>query len=110
MIKFNSHQLNIFSYKNKSHQTSSNFNSQFIEKDIHLNHAKQHTSENTYSQKTANEPFTSLMIEEKKTSGSHYFKQQLSLMAKFAIQQYEVFSDIEKQQTNESMLGINEYA
>ena len=109
MIEFNSNQLNIFSYKSKSHQQSTNFNSQFTEKVKHLNHVNQHSSDKTSSQQTVIHPFPSLISHENKSSEPQYFKQQLSLMAKFAIRQYEIFSHIENQETNTRIFGVNEY-
>lgn len=110
VIEFNSNQLNLFSYKNKSHQKSTNFNSQFTEKVKRSHHVNKHSSEQTSSQQTVIQPLSSFVTQENRSSGSQYFKQQLSLMAKFAIKQYETFANIERQQTNESILGVNEYA
>jgi len=110
VIVFNTNQLNHFGFKNKSQQHSTNFNSQFSEKVKHLNNVNEHTSEKTYSHKMVSQTSSLIIEKEYQKSESNFFKQQFSLLATFAIKQYETFADIETQQKKSSILGISEYA
>lgn len=110
VIVFNTNQLNHFGYKNKSQQHSTNFNSHFSEKVKHLNNVNKHSSEKTDSQKAVNQMSALIIEKEYQQTGSNYFKQKLSSLAAFAINQYETFANIETQQKNASILGLSEYA
>ena len=110
MIVFNTNQLNHFDFKNTPQQKSTSFDSQFNEKVRHLNSAIEHSSEKVYSQQKVDQPLVSFATLENKSHGAQYFKHQLSLVAQYAIKQYETLSHIESKQTTSAMLGINEYA
>jgi len=110
VIAFNTNQLNHFDYKNNSQQTKTKFDSQFTEKVKHLNNVNDHSSKNTYSLKIVHQPTSLITKKEANQTESTYFKQQFSLLATFAIKQYETFANIETQQKRYSLLSISEYA
>lgn len=110
MIVFNTNQLNHFGYNNSSQHKTNRFNSQFNENIKQLNSTQESASDNSYSQKKTNPPLSTIISIDKKAENTQSFKFQLSLMAKFAIRQYETLSHFESQQETSSILGINEYA
>ena len=110
MIVLNTNQLNHIGFKNKSNQRSTNFQSQFFEKVKHPNNVNDHSSEDTYSQKTVTQTSSLIVNAEHQQTGSNFFKQHLSLFATFAIKQYKTLANIETQQKKSSMLSISEYA